>query len=134
MWAHGGFSQGGGAGFAETDKTSPLLLDHLSVWPWVNLVSCNLSQRTLKTWLKTSFLEYDTNSFSQEIFIEPQLHTVNRKSTMFYSTNKTEDLSPGYHLSDSSDRLPWRGKEVARIYRSVCNKDQVVRASKITAN
>lgn len=45
-----------------------------------------------------------TLTFSQEIFIEPQLHTIHRKKNMmmFYSPNKTEDLSPGYHRGGSS--------------------------------
>ena len=49
---------------------------------------------------------------------------------MFYSVNKTEDLSPGGSLSDSSEGLLQRGREGARVYRSFCNKEQVVGTSK----
>ena len=45
---------------------------------------------------------------------------------MFYLRDKTEDLSPEEHLSDSSEGLFSRGEEGARIYRSFCNKAQVV--------
>ena len=48
---------------------------------------------------------------------------------MFYSADKTEDLSPGGSLSDRSEGLPHRGKGGARIQRSFCNKDQVVGTS-----
>ena len=41
-----------------------------------------------------------------------------------------EDLSPGGSLSDSSEGPLLRGEGGARIYRSFCNKDRVVRTSK----
>ena len=40
-----------------------------------------------------------------------------------------EDLSTGDSLSDTSERLLQRDKEGARIYRSFCNKTQVVGTS-----
>ena len=49
---------------------------------------------------------------------------------MFYLADKTEDYSLGRSLSDSSEKLPQRGKGGTRAYRSFCNKDQVVRTSK----
>ena len=49
---------------------------------------------------------------------------------MFYMVDKTEDLSPGCSLSDSSERLLWRGEGEVRIYRSFCNKDEIVKTSK----
>ena len=49
---------------------------------------------------------------------------------MFYSVDKTEDLSPGHSISDSSEGLLQRAKGGARIYRNFCNKDQVVRTSR----
>lgn len=49
---------------------------------------------------------------------------------MFYLEDKTEDLSLGHSPSDSSERLLRRDKGGARIYKSFCNKDQVVRTSK----
>ena len=48
---------------------------------------------------------------------------------MFYLADETKDLSLGHRISDSSERLVWRGKGGARIYRSFCNKDQVIRTS-----
>ena len=42
--------------------------------------------------------------------------------------------SPGGSLSDSSGGLLWRGEGGARIYRGFCNKDKVVRTSKVTIN
>ena len=45
---------------------------------------------------------------------------------MFDLADKTEDLSPGHSITVSSERLLQRGKGVASIYRSFCNKDQVV--------
>ena len=42
---------------------------------------------------------------------------------------KSEDLSPGCSISDSSETAPKRQGE-ARTYRVLCNKDQVVRTSK----
>ena len=41
-----------------------------------------------------------------------------------------EDLSPGDSLSDSSEGLLLRGKGGTRVYRSFCNKNQVVSTSK----
>ena len=49
---------------------------------------------------------------------------------MFYLADKTEDLSPGHGISDRSEELPQRGQGGARIYRSFCNKGQVVGTSK----
>ena len=51
---------------------------------------------------------------------------------MFYLADKTEDLSPGHRISDSSEGLLQRGKGGARIYRSFYNKDQVLEHQKIT--
>ena len=42
----------------------------------------------------------------------------------------SEDLSPEDGLSDRSEGVLRRGKEGDRIYRSFCNKNQVVRTSK----
>ena len=41
---------------------------------------------------------------------------------MFYSVDKSEDISPGHSISDNSERLLWGGKGGARIYRSFQNK------------
>ena len=49
---------------------------------------------------------------------------------MFYSADKTEDLSLGHSISDSSETLLQRGKGGAGTYRSFCNEDQVVGTSK----
>ena len=42
----------------------------------------------------------------------------------------TEDYNPGGSLSECSEELFPRGKGGAKIYRSVCNKNQVFRTSK----
>lgn len=42
----------------------------------------------------------------------------------------SKDFSPGHSISDYSKRQLHRGKGGARIYRSVCNKDQVIGTSK----
>ena len=47
-----------------------------------------------------------------------------------YLADKTESLSMGYSILDSSERLLQRGKGGARIYRSFSNKDWEVRISK----
>ena len=49
---------------------------------------------------------------------------------MVYSVDRTEDLSPGHSISDCSEGPLQRGKGGARIYKSFCNKIQVVRTSK----
>ena len=51
---------------------------------------------------------------------------------IFYSANKTKELSPGYSLSDSFEGLLPRNKVGVRIYRKFCkqtNKKKVVRTS-----
>ena len=50
---------------------------------------------------------------------------------MFYSAHKTENVSPGRSLSDSSEGLLQRGRGGTRIHRSFCNKDQVVGTSRL---
>ena len=47
-----------------------------------------------------------------------------------FSVDKNEVLSPGHSLPDNFKELFQRGKGGARIYRSFCNKDQVIRPSK----
>ena len=47
---------------------------------------------------------------------------------MFYLADKTEDLSPGRSLSDSSEGPLQRGQGEAKII--FCNKDQEVGTSK----
>ena len=49
---------------------------------------------------------------------------------MFYSLNKTEDLSLEDNLSGISETLLQRGKGGASIYRSFCHKSQVVSTTK----
>ena len=49
---------------------------------------------------------------------------------MFYSLDFLRTSSLGGGLSDCSDRLLWRGKAGARVYRSFCDKDQVAGISK----
>ena len=49
---------------------------------------------------------------------------------MFYLAAKIEDLSLGCSLSGGSEEHPQRSKEGARIYRSFCNKDQIIRTQK----
>ena len=49
---------------------------------------------------------------------------------MFYSVDKTEDVSPEDSLSDSSEGTAPKSKGGARMYRSFCNKNQGVRTSK----
>ena len=41
---------------------------------------------------------------------------------MFYLADKTEHLSSGHSISDSSEKLLRRGKAGANICRSFCNK------------
>ena len=41
----------------------------------------------------------------------------------------SEDFKPRNSLSDSSEEVLWRNEGGIRIYRNVCNKDQVVRTS-----
>ena len=53
---------------------------------------------------------------------------------MFYLVDKTEDLSPGHNLSNSSEGLLQWGKGGARTYRSFYNKDQVLEHQKIPVN
>ena len=49
---------------------------------------------------------------------------------MFYSLDFLRTSSLGGGLSDCSERLLWRGKGGARVYRSFCDKDQVAGTSK----
>ena len=49
---------------------------------------------------------------------------------IFLLADKTEDLSPGDSISDSSERHLLRGKGGARVNRGLFNKDQVVGTSK----
>ena len=48
---------------------------------------------------------------------------------MFYLADKTEDWCLGPSLTDSSEKLLSRGKGGTKMYRSFCNKDQVVKDS-----
>ena len=57
------------------------------------------------------------------------MHNLNLR-IIFYSVDKTEDLSLGDSISDNSEKLLLGGDGGARIYRSFCNKDQVVKTSK----
>ena len=50
---------------------------------------------------------------------------------LFYSPDNTEDLSLEHSNSDNSESLLRRRKVGACICRSFCNKDQVVRTSKM---
>ena len=52
-------------------------------------------------------------------------HNLKVENYVLFS-KQSEDISPGHSLSDHSDRLPEKGQEGARIYRSVYNKDQIV--------
>ena len=47
-----------------------------------------------------------------------------------FLADKPKDLSQGHGISDSSEGLLQMGKGKVEIYRSFCNKDQVVRTSK----
>ena len=49
---------------------------------------------------------------------------------MFYSVEKTEDLSLEHSISDSSEWLIQRGKWGARVYTSFYIKDKIVKTSK----
>ena len=48
-----------------------------------------------------------------------------------FLADKPKDLSPGHGISDSSEGLLQMGKGGVEIYMSFCNKDQVVRTSKV---
>ena len=50
---------------------------------------------------------------------------------MSYLADKTEVLSLGHSISDGSKGLVRSGKGGSRIYMGFCNKDQVVRTSKV---
>lgn len=50
---------------------------------------------------------------------------------LFYSLDNTEGLSPEHSISDNSESLLRRGKKGACICRSFCDKDRVVRTSKM---
>lgn len=58
-----------------------------------------------------------------------KLHNLKEVESYVLFGRHSKDLSPGHSLSDYSRQLR-RGKEGARIYRSVCNKDQVTGTSK----
>lgn len=45
---------------------------------------------------------------------------------MFYSADKTEDLSPGLRISYHSERLFQRGRRRAREYGGFYNEDQIL--------
>ena len=50
---------------------------------------------------------------------------------MFYSADKTEDLSPEHLISYHSERLFQRGRERrARVYGGFYNEDQILGKSK----
>ena len=49
---------------------------------------------------------------------------------MFYSGDKSDNSSLRHSISSNSERLLQSGKGGARIYRSLCNKDQVDGTSK----
>ena len=49
---------------------------------------------------------------------------------MFYSANILRTSSLGGSISNNSERLFKEARGEARIYRSFCNKDQVVGTSK----
>ena len=51
---------------------------------------------------------------------------------MFYSVDKTEDLSLRHSISDNSERLLWRGKGGAGYIRDFCNKRPCIWNQKIT--
>ena len=53
---------------------------------------------------------------------------------MFYLVDFLRISTLGGSLSDSSEGLLPRGKGGARIYRSFCSNDQVVKTSKITVS
>lgn len=49
---------------------------------------------------------------------------------MFYSVDKTENLSLEHSISASSERLIQRGKWGAMVYRSFYRKGDIVKTSK----
>ena len=49
---------------------------------------------------------------------------------MFYMVDLLRTSGPGDSISDNSERLLCGGDGGARIFKSFCNKDQVVRTSK----
>ena len=53
--------------------------------------------------------------------------TTSKLRVIFYSVGQTEDISLRHIISDNSERLLQSDKGGARIYRSFCNKDKVVR-------
>ena len=71
-----------------------------------------------------------SSSFCEHYINWKKRCTILNLRVIFYSVDKTEDLSPGCRLTDSSEGLLWRGKGGARIHRrSFCNKDWVVGTS-----
>ena len=86
--------------------------------------ACNLSQpQSLFQWVCLLYKYV-------HMYVDWKKCTALTLRMMLYSEDKTEDLSPGHSLSDGSEGWLWRGEGGARIYRSFCNRDQLVATSK----
>ena len=76
------------------------------------------------TWCQLSHLEMSAGKN------KTKLHNLKIENYVSFG-GFTEDLSPRYGFSDSSEGLFWGGNGGARIYRSFCKKIQVVGTSRL---